>query len=468
MLAALQDSVTAMGGWALVLVFIIVTLESSAFLGLLVPGETAVILTGALAAARILNLWSSYAVVITAATLGDVIGYLLGRYYGEAMLGRWSFARRHYGKHHARLEAYFQRWGAMTVIVGRFVAVGRAFAPFTAGLSKMEAGRFLPMAAIGGVLWGGGLVSLGYLFAENWRTFEHWLGRIGGGITGLLALTMAMLLLWRWLVRKETRLEFAWEKVIARPAARRFTFILARLGEFVRARFSPTGYLGLHLSLGLLVVAILAWAFGAVAQAIFTQRPLVIVDQQVAFFIDGLRNPRLDSLMAVLFFLGGVPWLLWMTAAIELGLAISGRMIVAVALALSLGGAYALGFGLETIFSALQPRVPAEKIVHGFAGFPDVSLVGATAAYTMLCFFGLLAVRSWRWRTLEVVGLAYLLMLIGLGALYHRAPLSSVLASYALGGCWVTICATGFQTWRRWDAHTRADAFLSDRGASGR
>ncbi len=465
MLAALQNSVTAMGSWTLVLVFFVVTLESSVFLGLLVPGETAVILTGALAAARILNLWSSYAVVITAATLGDVIGYLLGRYYGEAMLGRWSFARRHYGQHHARLEAYFQRWGATTVILGRFVAVGRAFAPFTAGLSKMEAGRFLPMAAVGGVLWGGGLVSLGYLFGENWRTFERWLGRIGGGIAGLLALTMAMLLLWRWLVRKEARLEFAWERTIARPAARRFAFGLDQMGEFVRARFSPTGYLGLHLSLGLLAVAILAWAFGAVAHAIFTQKPLMLIDLQVAFFIDRLRNPRLDSLMVVLFSLGGVSWLLWMTAAIELGLAISGRMIVAVALALSLAGAYVLGFGLETIFSALQPRVPAEKIVHGFAGFPDVPLVGATAAYAMLCFFGLLAVRSWRWRTLEVVGLAYLLMLIGLGALYHRAPLSSVLASYALGGCWATICATGFQTWRRWDAHTRTDTYS---GASGR
>jgi len=194
----------------------------------------------------------------------------------------------------------------------------------------------------------------------------------------------------------------------------------------------------------------------------------VIIDQQVAFFIDGLRNPQLDSLMAVLFFLVGVPWLLSLTAAIELGLAIFGRMVGAVALALSLGGAYALAFALQRIFSELQPRVPVEEIVHGFAGFPDVSTAGATAAYAMLCVFGLISVKSWRWRTLEVVGLGYLLVLIGLGALYHRTPLSSVLASYALGGCWVTICATGFQTLRRWDAEARADAPAATASSSGR
>lgn len=456
MLMTLENAVAALGGWALLLVFVLVTLESSAFLGLVIPGESAVLLTGALASAGVLNLWSSYVVVIAAATLGDIVGYLLGRYYGDVLLSRLGPARRHFGKHHALLESYFQRWGAMTVIIGRFVAVGRALAPFTAGLSKMEPRRFLPMAFVGGVLWGGGLVSLGYLFGENWMAIERWTARIGGGIIGLVALTLAMLALWRWLVRRETGLELAWERIVASRSVRYFRPMSARLGEFLQERFSPTSYLGIHLSLGLLTVALLAWTFGAIVHAIFAQSPMVQIDQDVAVFIDGLRRPELDSLMAALLVPSRMPWLLWLTTLIELGLAISGRLIAVVAMALSLGGAYALSFGLRIIFSGLQPHVPAERFVHGFAGFPNVAIAGATAAYAMVCFLGLLSVRSWRWRTLEVVGLAYLLMLIGLGALYHGAPLSSLLASYALGGCWATICATGFQTLRRWDAQARA------------
>jgi len=456
MLMALENAVTALGGWAFVVIFIIVTLESSAFLGLVIPGESTVLLTGALASAGILKLWPAIIVVITAATVGDIAGYLLGRYYGSALLNRFELARRHYVKHQALLESYFDRWGPMTVIIGRFVAVGRALAPFTAGLSRMQPGRFLPMALIGGILWGGGLVSLGFLFGENWTTIEHWMARIGGGAIGLIALTIAMLALWRWLIRRETGLARAWERIVASQVASRVRPAVARLGVFLQERFSPTSYLGIHLSLGLLTVALLATTFGVIVHAIFAQSPMVMVDQDVAAFIDDLRRPQLDSVAGALVMLSRMPWLFWMTMLIELGLAISGRLIALVALALSLGGAYTLAFGLRIIFSSVQPHVPAERFVHGFAGFPNVAITGATAAYAMVCFLGLLRVRSWRWRTLEVVGLVYLLILMGMGVVYRGAPLSSLLASYALGGLWATICATGFQVLRRWDANSRA------------
>ncbi|HTY56813.1 MAG TPA: VTT domain-containing protein [Candidatus Binataceae bacterium] len=462
----LGNAVAALGVWALVVIFVVVALESSAFLGLVIPGESAVLLTGALASAGILNLWSCYVVVIAAATLGDIAGYLLGRYYGDVLLSRIDIARRHFVKHQALLESYFERWGPTTVIIGRFVAVGRALAPFTAGLSKMKPGRFLPMALIGGVLWGGGLVSLGYLFGENWPAIEHWMARIGGGMIALIALTLAMLMMWRWLIRRETGLEHAWDSILASRLVSRARAAAARLGVFLQERFSPTSYLGIHLSLGLLTVALLATTFGVIVHAIFAQSPMVQIDQDVAFLIDQLRGPPLDSLMVALVWLSRMPWLLWMTIVVELALAISGRLIAVVALALSLGGAYALAFALRIIFSGLQPHVPAERVVHGFAGFPNVGIAGATAAYAMICFLGLLSSRSWRWRTLEVVALTYLLILMGLGVLYHGAPLSSLLASYALGGLWATICATGFQVLRRWEAQSRTAVAAPDTRAA--
>ncbi len=462
MLMTVENAVAAMGGWALVLIFVLVMLESAALLGMFIPGETAVILTGAIASAGLLNLWSCCIVVTAASIIGDIIGYLLGRYYGAYLLQRLGPVRRHFSKHHALLESYFRRWGSMTVIIGRFVAVGRAFAPFTAGLSRMEPRRFIPMAVIAGTLWGAGLVILGYEFGENWPVLEHTMARIGGGIVGLFALTLTMLALWRWLVRRETGLELAWERIVASRPVSYFRPASRRLGEFLRERLSPTSYLGIHLSLGLIVIAALAWSFGAIVHAIFAQSPMVQTDQQVAALIDRLRGPELDSLMAALIVLGRMSWLLWLATIVELGLVIAGRLIAAVAMALSLGGAYALAFGLRIIFSGLQPHVPAERLVHGFAGFPNVAIAGATATYAMICFLGVLGMRSWRWRTLAVVGLVYLLMLMGAGALYRGTPMSSLLASFALGGCWATICATGFQTLRRWEAQARAALDAAD------
>jgi membrane protein DedA with SNARE-associated domain len=84
------------GAWSLVPIFLVVTLESSAFLGLLFPGETVALIAGALAATQAFSLWSAFATVSSAAVLGDIAGYALGRYWGQAVLARWSFARPQY------------------------------------------------------------------------------------------------------------------------------------------------------------------------------------------------------------------------------------------------------------------------------------------------------------------------------------------------------------------------------------
>ena len=94
-------------------------------------------IAGAMAADGFFSPWTAFAVVAVAAMLGDLTGFTLGHTKGQAVLARWAFARRQYEKHRERLEYYFEHFGGATVFVGRFVAVGRAFVPFAAGLSGM-------------------------------------------------------------------------------------------------------------------------------------------------------------------------------------------------------------------------------------------------------------------------------------------------------------------------------------------
>src|SRR6266851_2511590 len=162
MIAAVEGVLAQSGPWALVAVFIVVTLESSAFLGLVLPGESIALIAGAMAASDFFSLWSALATVVAAAIVGDLSGYALGRYRGQAVLARWAFARRQYETHRERLECYFASWGSVTVLVGRFVAVGRAFVPFAAGLSGMRARRFIPMAVVSGIVWGALVIGRGY------------------------------------------------------------------------------------------------------------------------------------------------------------------------------------------------------------------------------------------------------------------------------------------------------------------
>src|SRR5712692_6296840 len=101
MITTAEQLLGRLGPAALILIFILVALDSSAFLGLVLPGEAIVLLSGALAGAGILNAWAALGAIMAGAIIGDLCGYLLGRYQGEALLTRWSFASRQYERHRA-------------------------------------------------------------------------------------------------------------------------------------------------------------------------------------------------------------------------------------------------------------------------------------------------------------------------------------------------------------------------------
>src|SRR5919109_2460442 len=144
MLDALVTRVSGLGSWGYLVLFLGVTAECAAFLGVLVPGETLVVFGGVLAASGSLDLRVLLGVVCLGAILGDSLGYELGRRLGRPWLlryGRWVGLRE---RHLAQAEAFFVRHGGKTILLGRFVGVLRALAPFIAGASVMPYRRFLP------------------------------------------------------------------------------------------------------------------------------------------------------------------------------------------------------------------------------------------------------------------------------------------------------------------------------------
>ena len=444
MIAALEASLVHAGSWALVAIFLVIMLESSAFLGLLFPGEMAALIAGALSATGAFSPSLAFVSVAGAAIAGDLGGYALGRYRGQAVLTRWSFAHRQYERHRLRIESYFERWGSATVLAARFVAVGRAFAPFAAGLSEMPAHRFMPIAVISGLLWGGALVGLGFLVGSKWRVVETWARSLGVGILILFVLTVAMIALWRWTVARQDQLTAAW-----RRRAQRYGIDLDPLVEFVRARLSPTGYLGLHFTVGLIALVALTWLFGGVTQDIFAQDPLVHVDRTVASVIAKHRTADLDAFMFVTNFLGNSWWLIFVVAGTALASALIGDLTLAFTAGAIMAGAYALAYGLQMLLSGFSPHVPPANLVHGFQGFPSITLTAVTAAYGIAAYAVAAHTRSWRMQTLAVVIALYVVVLVGLGGLYAGRLLSATIGGLALGGCWLAICITGNVTYGR-------------------
>jgi membrane protein DedA with SNARE-associated domain len=165
---------------------VITVLEASAFLGILVPGDTVVILSGFLAAQGKMKLPLIVAIASLGGIIGDNIGYVIGRRFGLPFLDRYGKRLHIKERHTRRAERFFQRHGGASVVLGRFVAYIRTFIPVLAGVSRMDYKIFLAYNIVGGILWATVYSAAGYFFGNSWKLISHVLG-VTGAVLFLLA-----------------------------------------------------------------------------------------------------------------------------------------------------------------------------------------------------------------------------------------------------------------------------------------
>jgi undecaprenyl-diphosphatase len=173
---------------ALTVVFLFPALEASAFVGVLVPGEAAIVIGGALASQGRISLAAALAAAILGAIVGDTVGYAVGKRWGERMLPRLSQRR---AQNLERAKAFIRRHPGWTVALGRFPPGIRTFVPGAAGMSHVRYRAFLVSNVVGAVVWGTTFVLLGYAAGRSWRRVEALVTR-----GGLLLLAAIVLVAW--------------------------------------------------------------------------------------------------------------------------------------------------------------------------------------------------------------------------------------------------------------------------------
>ena len=158
------DDLVRWGGY-LVLVAIVFT-ETGLLVGLFLPGDSLLITAGLVAATGALDIWWLNVVLITAAVVGDSVGYAIGWRAGPALFTRPQsllFNPRHV----ERTRAFYARHGAKTIVIARFVPIVRTFAPVVAGVGQMEYRRFVFYNVAGGIGWVTSLTWAGYLLGHT-------------------------------------------------------------------------------------------------------------------------------------------------------------------------------------------------------------------------------------------------------------------------------------------------------------
>ncbi|SDI89415.1 membrane-associated protein [Arthrobacter subterraneus] len=149
-----------LGGWALGVVAVIVFIESGVLFPFL-PGDSLIFTAGLLHGSLGLNLAVLIAVIVSAAFLGDQIGYWLGRRFGRRLFA--DNAKILKTRYLLSAETFFNRYGGRSLVLARFVPFARTFVPLAAGIAHYQYRKFLLWNALGALLWGAGLTVAGSL-----------------------------------------------------------------------------------------------------------------------------------------------------------------------------------------------------------------------------------------------------------------------------------------------------------------
>jgi membrane protein DedA with SNARE-associated domain len=162
------------GAWLYVIAGGLAFAEAAILIGMVLPGETALLVAGYFCHEGVLSLPIMIVVAIGCAVAGDSVGYEFGRKIGpskrRSRAGEWVGEPRW-----SKVDAFLHRHGGKAVLLGRLTAILRALMPSMAGMSGMRYKTFLAWNAAGGILWGGGCVLLGYAFASALSRVEKYL-----------------------------------------------------------------------------------------------------------------------------------------------------------------------------------------------------------------------------------------------------------------------------------------------------
>jgi membrane protein DedA with SNARE-associated domain/membrane-associated phospholipid phosphatase len=442
----LLDVGRALGPWTYLLVGVLAFLETGAFVGLVAPGETTVIVGGVVAGQGEISLWVLITVTWVCAVAGDVASYTVGRRLGRAWLLRHGERLKITEARLEQVERFFEKRGGTTILVGRFIGFVRALAPFIAGTSRMPLARFLPYDVLGAGAWAATFATLGYVF---WQSFDRLTTYVSRGLFAfatvvvVAAAFVALVQLRRdpekrrrvreWLDQRRDRPGWrlliraagpAW-RLIGRPASA-VADLTARFGA---QRLTP-GRLGLELTtlLALLVVGVYSFFFiGDIA----SQPGVPRIDDLAADVASKLEMDPLVELAKVLTELGSFAFVGIVALASVSWTLLRRRWIEAAALA--------VGVALSPLLVGLA------KDAYGVAR-PDDGLVdvndaaypsGHTAYSVTLVACATVLVRAgmgWAVRFAAVTVAIGVVLAVGLTRVYLRAHhLTDVLGGAALG-----------------------------------
>jgi membrane-associated protein len=154
--------ITAYGAWIYALLFLIIFCETGLVVAPFLPGDSLLFAGGALAALGSLDIKILYLLILAAAIIGDTANYWIGNRFGDWILQKKIIKIKYLNKTHT----FFEKYGGKTIVIARFIPLVRTFAPFIAGISRMDYAKFFFYNMLGGTFWATFFIFIGYFFGN--------------------------------------------------------------------------------------------------------------------------------------------------------------------------------------------------------------------------------------------------------------------------------------------------------------
>lgn len=395
--------------------FLLPLLESSIFVGIVFPGETAVLIAGVVASQGALPLWLVILVASSGAIIGDSIGYEIGKRYGQRLLNRLP-KRLVKPQHIERTSALLRRRAGSAVFVGRFTAALRVLLPGMAGISRLPYPTFLLFNALGGIAWATAAAIVGFIAGKSYHAAEQGASIIGFGVLALIIGGYLLVHLRRH----------------------------PRVAPLVDARLSTERWTGLPLTLAIAAAGGTGWLFGGVLEDVVGHEERAREDPHWHEFLVDHRPAALSDPARVLTYLGStaiaylvlviaVVLVIWRErrweAILTVPVLIVGQLVCA---------------GVSMLVNRQRP--PRADWLTSADGHTFPSCHAATAVLV----WGLVVTLAWPWlrgrgqRITAVIAAVVIAVIAGATRAYLGTNWpTDIVGGWALGGLLLTLAVTG-------------------------
>ncbi|MDQ0624910.1 MULTISPECIES: bifunctional DedA family/phosphatase PAP2 family protein [Paraburkholderia] len=417
--------------WLLTVVFLAAFLESVAVIGTFVPGSTAMFLAGALTGTGSLSLGWVLAWAIAGAIAGDGLSFWIGSRYKSRIVKLWPFSR-----HPEVLEAgyrFFGKHGAKSVVLARFAGPLRAIVPVVAGMLGMSPVRFYAMNVLSALLWAPAHILPGVVFGASVL--------LAGAVSFRLVVILALLVASIWLSYRAAAFLLSHAHAWSNAAGRHLGSWACRhpgpVGRVARRLLDPEAPDATSILAASLIVLICGALFFGILEDVISGDPLTHVDQSVYRFMQSVRTPWGDSLLAGLATLGSTGTLAALIVAVALWMAWERRWRTVGYWLAAVLFSQLLIFALQL---AMQRAAPNALMTDAYV-FPSNHVAATVIVYGFLAF--LLARRVGMLEGLLVVTASTLVVIVVAlaGVYFGRYWVSDAIGGAALAYVWVAIVA---------------------------